>query len=506
MQNKQPRRRRPSAPVQQSSSIGAPGGGGGGEIQLQRMRRQSTGTAFIPGDLKADGDFIADADDEEYQFPTWWFFVIPSQYMLCWCFGSCLWGIVFPQTISEMFGHDDKALVLASIGTIGCVIGFMGPFTGSLSDRLPEFFPNFCDRWGRRRPFIVVGQLLSNVGLIMISRAVESKDTLGLIFWFAFANFAGQFAGPPFSSIIPETVHESQRGKCVTIFGWLVNLFVNLGYWCGILVGEHFISNRTIWNLNIIVQFLQIPLACWACSGRACPPWRWEPERMPTELQLRDKAAAKEKKRQETAAAAAERGLAIAKSGRLVLLVAEIKEFVSPFKTPAYRWFWIQQCTGILAGIIQGCFSYYWFQDCFPNGYYFFRWKISDHVQTAVSVNIIVATAVNICISWSGDYWREREGGRQICMGPSLTLRRGTKNARILIPSGVTGIIGLVCPFTYVFFSSFTMAQYPHGILYTVVILWTCYNSATGAIAQGGGGALGVDVLPTGKDGRPSNP
>ena len=127
---------------------------------------------------------------------------------------------VFPQTISEMFGHEDKALVLASVGTIGCVIGFMGPFTGSLSDRLPEMFPEFCARWGRRRPFIVVGQLLSNVGLIMIARSCERKDTVGLIFWFAFANVAGQFAGPPFSSIIPETVHESQRGLCVTIQGW----------------------------------------------------------------------------------------------------------------------------------------------------------------------------------------------------------------------------------------------------------------------------------------------
>eukprot|EP01047_Picozoa_sp_COSAG01_P052927 COSAG01_NODE_5617_length_4143_cov_2.188180_2_plen_291_part_00 len=260
---------------------------------MERMRRQSTGTMFIPGDLQADDDFIPDEDEPDYLFPDWWFVVIPSQYFLCWCFGSCLWGIVFPQTISELFGKEDKALVLASIGTIGCVIGFFGPFTGSLSDRLPEFFPNFCARWGRRRPFIVFGQTLSNVGLIMISYSVQHRHTFGLLFWFAFANVAGQFAGPPFSSIIPETVHESQRGKSVTIQGWLCNVFVNAGYWMGILVGEHYISNHTIWNLNIAVQFLQIPLACWACSGRACPPWRWAPERMPTARQLREKQAAK---------------------------------------------------------------------------------------------------------------------------------------------------------------------------------------------------------------------
>jgi hypothetical protein len=41
-------------------------------------------------------------------------------------------------------------------------------------------------------------------------------------------------------------------------------------------------------------------------------------------------------------------------SGYAVYLLAEIKEFVSAFKTPAFRWLWIQSVVhGCIGGIIQ---------------------------------------------------------------------------------------------------------------------------------------------------------
>lgn len=44
-------------------------------------------------------------------------------------------GIVVPHTIAANFGDHNKALVLATLGTLGTVMSFAGPFTGSLSDR-----------------------------------------------------------------------------------------------------------------------------------------------------------------------------------------------------------------------------------------------------------------------------------------------------------------------------------------------------------------------------------
>ena len=45
------------------------------------------------------------------------------------------------------------------------------------------------------------------------------------------------------------------------------------------------------------------------------------------------------------------------------------------------------------------------------------HWKITANVQSAVAINGMVGAIVNSAVSWSGNYWRERVGGRQICLG-----------------------------------------------------------------------------------------
>lgn len=145
----------------------------GANTQFDRYRRQSVNSIYVPGQLAAGADFIP-GDDPDYEFPTWWFFVLPSQYYLEWMLGGCLWGIVWPHTISQIFGKADKALVLGAVGTMGTLIGFAGPLVGTLSDRLPERFPGFCKRWGRRRPFVALGQGLNVLCLMACYYGVES--------------------------------------------------------------------------------------------------------------------------------------------------------------------------------------------------------------------------------------------------------------------------------------------------------------------------------------------
>ena len=170
------RRRLPrfSAPNVNARSSGAPNPDVHTLVDVDRFRRGSTGSAYVPGDLAKelkDPAFIADEDEPDYEFPTWWFFVIPSQFYLVWVFETCLWGIVFPDTLAEMYGDRDKAFVLATTGTIGTVMGFFGPFTGSLSDRLPEMFPDFSRRWGRRRPLYWIGQVVGMTSIVFTKTA-----------------------------------------------------------------------------------------------------------------------------------------------------------------------------------------------------------------------------------------------------------------------------------------------------------------------------------------------
>ena len=348
------------------------------DIQLEeRLRRGSTGGAYIPGDV---GQYIRDEDDPDYEFPTWWFFVIPSQFYLVWIFENCLWSIVFPSMLAEMYGDKDKMFVLAVTGTVGTVMGFFGPFLGTFSDRLPEMLPNFSARWGRRRPLYWAGQFIGVTSMYFTRVAcdngvaerragadrVSTFNTALLLGSIGLSNFCWQFTSPTYGSIVPETVPESQRGRCTAINAWIAQMMSIAGAGCGILVGEGHMSNELVWDLAIFCAYLQVPLATWAFCGKACAPWKavlypffWHDdarERMPSQRQLAAKAKAQMAEREKEAARRASSGLAVAQGWDIA--VYEVKEFFSAFHTPAYRWLWIQQFVGTIGGIIQGCFNF----------------------------------------------------------------------------------------------------------------------------------------------------
>ena len=200
---------------------------------------------------------------------------------------------------------------------------------------------------------------------------VSTFNTALLLCSMGLSNFCWQFTSPTYGSIVPETVPESQRGLCTAINAWISQVFCIAGAGCGILVGEGHMSEELVWDLAIFCAYMQVPLATWAFCGKACPPWKavlypflWSndaKERMPSERQLADKAERKRVAAQQEAKRRARSGLAVAKGYDVFVL--EFREFFSPFKTPAYRWLWIQQFVGTIGGIIQGAFSFYWFQD-----------------------------------------------------------------------------------------------------------------------------------------------
>jgi hypothetical protein len=357
------RRHRFSAP-----SIEPPAASGPNDARLARHRRFSTGGAALLAHTDHHDQFIPDAEDPEYLFPTWWFFVIPSQFYLVWIFETCLWGIVYPNTLAKMY--ENPAFVLAITGTIGTIMGFLGPFTGSLSDRLPEMFPAFSARWGRRRPLYWLGQVVGMIGVVFTRQAclqgvaersagaahVSASTTAMLLVSCTVSNFCWQFTSPTYGSIVPETVPESQRGQCVAIQAWIQQVCLIAGNGCGILVGEGHLSDKLMWDCVVVCGFIQIPLACWAFCGKACPPYKaclypfvWSDdakERMPSMQQRARRAKAKMD--------------AVASGGTCS---NEVSEFLSPFRsTPAFFWFWVQGFVATAGGIVQGCFAFYWFK------------------------------------------------------------------------------------------------------------------------------------------------
>jgi hypothetical protein len=372
-------------------------------------------------------------------------------------------------------------------------MGYTAPFVGSLSDRLPEKYARYL---GRRRPFIIVGNFIAAFGVWLtydaLYRIVARPASMPAIthtelLW-AYAELAlslvcgnggASLAGPPFGAIVADTVPLDQRGMCVMIQVWTGTI---IGIFSGAIsyyVGEGLpcfgydpcLTTEQLWWYNIWLIVLQTPLYCICCNGKACDGFSfsgiWKPERPArVKVDLRAKALAElnhgdERTPRKRAA-------------------AWLKEFTEAFTNPCYRWLWIQGFVGSIGGMIQGSFTFFWYQDCFPDGYYFFNIKVADTVVGATALNGLVGQILHIVFLplVRPDWWRDRFGGRAL-----------------LIWSGYVGL-GLVQPFVFAYMTGSKW-------LYTVIQLWSVLGQLLSCIDTSASGSFTMDCLPADEDCRP---
>jgi MFS family permease len=125
-----------------------------------------------------------------------------------WFAISYLWNsihpIVLPNLISPpMVAESVKGSALGLLTSAGLLLAiFVQPIAGYVSDRS-------ASRYGRRRPYIVIGTLLDLVFLLGIALAPS--------YWFLFIcylllQFASNLAHGPYQGLIPDLVPEERRG------------------------------------------------------------------------------------------------------------------------------------------------------------------------------------------------------------------------------------------------------------------------------------------------------
>lgn len=104
------------------------------------------------------------------------------------------------QIVAPASKESSLGLIL---GTVSIMSIFASPIIGSLSDRTRL-------RWGRRRPYLVLGIVISGVAALLIANA--SSITAILVGW-AVASLGATFASTGVIAVIPEQVPPEQRGK-----------------------------------------------------------------------------------------------------------------------------------------------------------------------------------------------------------------------------------------------------------------------------------------------------
>ncbi len=139
---------------------------------------------------------------------------------------SYLQSHVFNLGALNDFVNNNKAVTLALVSSPGLLVALVSnPLFGMLSDRT-------TGRWGRRRPYILVGTLVNIVGLFLM---LVAPNIIALTLALCLVQLANNAAAAPFHAFLPDLVNEGQRGLAAGIMGITQSL--------GLIVGVLFIGS-----------------------------------------------------------------------------------------------------------------------------------------------------------------------------------------------------------------------------------------------------------------------
>lgn len=156
---------------------------------------------------------------------------------------SCFWlaynfhwgallAIVLPSQIALIVGDAQKELYNGLIPSIGAAISLVAtPIAGALSDRSTS-------RFGRRRPYLVVGTVINIVFLLALAGFGAGSSVWLFLACYLGVQLGNNWAGGPYAGLIPDIVPQGQRG---TASGWLA-LMTALGFLLGAMAAGRLIG------------------------------------------------------------------------------------------------------------------------------------------------------------------------------------------------------------------------------------------------------------------------
>src|ERR1700687_6094468 len=161
-------------------------------------------------------------------------------------------------------GMQNTAVGVA-LGLGGLLAMTVPPLVGAWSDRLNT-------RFGRRRPIMVAGTLLTIPGLVLLMTA---GNYLQIVIGYAIIQFFFNAAGAAYAGIIPDVVPAQQVGKAS---GFLATM-TQLGIGGGLGVTSLMTGNRAIYLVMGAVATLSLIPTVWAARTEGMEPIEPPPHR-----------------------------------------------------------------------------------------------------------------------------------------------------------------------------------------------------------------------------------
>lgn len=373
-------------------------------LERNRLRAAAGATASKANDTNATlhgaNLVVPGSTPVPLHMPLWW---------LCWqqffwftqfLTFNLLLNILLPFRVVELLGGanaaaaiDNKAFYLALMNTVANFVSLTSVFWGAASDATRT-------RWGRRRPYVVVGQALACVGLFLMSIASSIWLLTGAFAVYVLANNIGCAV---YSIVVPELVPPDQRGTAggfFMVFQTTGNLAASvLGY----LVGDAFLTSSQAYAVLIGLNALDFLVGM---SGLSQRPGLINAEAPPP------------RESNDHGSTNAGAGVAAGSVPEHATLVQKVCGFLSAFRNRSYTSLFFFMATIASFMTITNQFLGYWVQDVLgapisasvsahgshghphthsgdTSSYSVFGWHLTNSAQSATSILIAVTSCAN---------------------------------------------------------------------------------------------------------------
>src|SRR5437660_3269535 len=156
----------------------------------------------------------------------------------------CIKQLLLPIQVG-ILDPTNTATSFALVASLGALAGLSAsPLTGALSDRTTS-------RWGRRRPWIIVGIVIAVIGLLMVAQATT-------ILWLLLGEILAQIGVDSLLStvtaLIPDHIPQERRAGAAALNG----MAPIVGGVIGLVMVTRFTNTRLVWQGYLLLAALSI--------------------------------------------------------------------------------------------------------------------------------------------------------------------------------------------------------------------------------------------------------
>ena len=183
-----------------------------------------------------------------------------------------IWGglniTIIPGRLDDL-SRDTQGTLLAIIMLAGAIAPIIiQPTVGVISDYT-------VTRWGRRKPYIVVGSLLD---VVFLAGIAFNNDFVSMVAFYFLLQVSSNFAQGPFQGYVPDLVPARQVGTASGLMGLMLTLGTIAGVGIATLGGLLDNIPLGILALGVVEVATMVVLIATVDEGRAAPkrtrPWR----------------------------------------------------------------------------------------------------------------------------------------------------------------------------------------------------------------------------------------